>query len=94
MKEFLFTAYEVIGIQSRLYYPNVEKKLEYYTIAENEESYKRKIAELIEEFSSLNQKDNTITILELGVGTGKFFMFLKNYLQEKSNHYEYTIVEI
>lgn len=94
MKDYLFTADDVIGIQSRLYYARAENKLEYYTIAENEEVYKNKIAEMIEEFSSLNDKGTTITILELGGGTGKFCTYLTNYLQGKGIQYEYTIVDI
>ena len=94
MKDYLFTADDVIGIQSRLYYAKAENKLQYYTIAENEEVYKNKIAELIEEFSSLYENNYTITILELGGGTGKFCFYLTNFLLEKSVSYEYTIVDI
>ncbi len=94
MKDYLFTVDDVIGIQSNRYYAKAEKNLGFYTIAENEVTYKLKIAELLEDFSSLNQKDKNLTILELGGGTGKFSSYLTTYMQERSIQYEYTIVDI
>lgn len=94
MKDYLYTADDVIGIQSTRYYAKAEKNLNFYTIAENEENYKIKVAELLKDFSSLIEKKEKITILELGGGTGKFCLYLTKYLNERSLNYEYTIVDI
>jgi hypothetical protein len=94
IKDYVFILDEVIGIQSTKYYANAQENLGYYTLAQYEENYRKKISELIEEFSVLNQSSNKLTILELGGGTGKFCQFLTRYLLERDIKYEYTLVDV
>ena len=94
MKDNLFEADEVIELQSSYYYSKAKDDLGFYTIAQNEKNYRKKIAELLEEFSTLLPKDQKIKILELGGGTGKFCSYLTEYLVEHKIQYEYTIVDV
>lgn len=94
LKDYSFSVDEVIAVQSSKYYAKTEKDLGYYTIAQHEENYRRKLAELLEEFAILLGKDASVKILELGGGTGKFALYVTNYLLSKDIKYEYTIVDV
>jgi len=93
IKKYLFSSREVIEIQSRLYY-NINPNLGFKTLADTDEKYPIKIAELILEFTKQNPENRLIRILELGPGTGRFFERLVKYLQSKKMKIHYTMVDI
>ena len=94
LKDYLFEVDDVISLQSSHYYKNASDELGFYTIAQHNENYRKKIGEMIEEFTTLRKETNPITILELGGGTGKFSSYMTKYLSEKGIKFEYTIVDV
>lgn len=94
LKDYLFAVDDVIALQSSYYYTTAQKELGFYTIAQHNERYRKKIAELIEEFSAIVNQETAITILELGGGTGKFSAYMTKYLLAKGIKFEYTIVDV
>ena len=94
LSDYSFSVDEVIAVQSKYFYAKTKENLGYYTLAQHEQIYRKKVAELIEEFVNLNEKGKNITILELGGGTGKFALSLLENLEERTIQCEYNIVDV
>ena len=94
LSDYSFSVDEVIAIQSKYFYAKGNETLGYYTIAQHEQIYRKKVAELIEEFVGLNEKGKNVTILELGGGTGKFALSLLENLEKRTIQCDYTIVDV
>ena len=92
--DYSFTVDELIALQSKHYYAKAEENLGYYTIAQNDQNYRMKVLELLENFAGLREKGKNISILELGGGTGKFAFNVVKILEEKSISFSYTIIDV
>lgn len=96
LNNFEFSSREVIEIQSRYYYNLHESKdfLGFETLVEQEESYSVQIFNLIRDLAYFMKKNKSLSILELGAGTGRFYKNISKLLEESGIKFTYTIVDV